>query len=88
MDINSANHKHKYFYKDLVENTRNLYTESGLIDSLFLDLCNAKTDTDIRGRQVNISVIIPDKEGEFNETFSELVTRILNELQKRRESHE
>ena len=28
------------------------------------------------------------KEGKFNETFSELVTRILNELQKRRESHE
>ena len=27
-------------------------------------------------------------EGKFNETFSELVTRILNELQKRRESHE
>jgi predicted CopG family antitoxin len=28
------------------------------------------------------------EEGKFNETFSELVTRILNELQKRRESHE
>jgi len=28
------------------------------------------------------------EEGKFNETFSELVTRLLNELQKRRESHE
>jgi predicted CopG family antitoxin len=28
------------------------------------------------------------KEGKFNESFSQLVTRILNELQKRRESHE
>ena len=28
------------------------------------------------------------QEGRFNESFSELVTRILNELQKRRESHE
>ena len=27
------------------------------------------------------------KEGEFNESFSQLVSRILNELQKRRESH-
>ena len=27
------------------------------------------------------------KEGEFNESFSQLVSRILDELQKRRESH-
>jgi|SRR5829696_4695844 len=51
-------------YKDLVENTRNFFSESGLIDNLFLDLCRAKMDTDIRGREVNISVIVPDNEGE------------------------
>lgn len=28
------------------------------------------------------------KEGRFNESFSELVTRILNELKKERESYE
>ena len=28
------------------------------------------------------------QEGRFNESFSQLVTRILNELQKRREQHE
>jgi predicted CopG family antitoxin len=28
------------------------------------------------------------EEGKFNETFSELVTRILNELEKGRDSHE
>jgi predicted CopG family antitoxin len=28
------------------------------------------------------------EEGKFNETFSELLTRMLNELQKRRESNE
>jgi len=47
-------------YKDLVENTRNFFSESGLIDNLFLDLCRAKMDTDIRGREVNISVIVPE----------------------------
>ena len=28
------------------------------------------------------------KEGEFNESFSQLISRILNELQKRRDSHD
>jgi hypothetical protein len=70
MNYNYGNPKNKYFYKDLVENTRNFYTESGLIDNLFLDLCNAKTDTDIRGKLVNISVIIPDKEGEKQVTVN------------------
>ncbi len=51
-------------YKDLVELADDNYTENGLVDNLFLDLCSAKTETDIRGRLVNISVIIPDKEGE------------------------
>ena len=57
-------------YKDLVENTRNFFSESGLIDNLFLDLCRAKNATDIRGRLVNISVIIPDKEGEKQVTVN------------------
>ena len=51
-------------YKDLVELAHDNYTEKGLVDNLFLDLCRAKTETDIRGRLVNISVIIPNKEGE------------------------
>lgn len=63
MYYNYINPRHKYFYNDLVE-LRNFFTESGLKDNLFLDLCRAKKDTDIRGRLVNISVIIPDKEGE------------------------
>jgi hypothetical protein len=50
-------------YKDLVELSYYKYTESGLIDNLFLDLCKAKKDTNIRAKLVNISVIIPDKEG-------------------------
>ncbi len=70
MNCNYANPKNKYFYKDLVELNHNLYTESGLKDNLFLDLCNAKTDTDIRGRQVNLSVIIPDKGGEKQVTVN------------------
>ena len=57
-------------YKDLVENTRNFFSESGLKDNLFLDLCRAKKATDIRGRLVNISVIIPDKEGEKQVTVN------------------
>ena len=63
MNYNYANPKHKYFYKDLEELDHN-FTYAGLIDNLFLDLCRAKTDTNIRGKLVNISVIIPDKEGE------------------------
>jgi hypothetical protein len=66
MIINNANTKDKHFYKDLEEPNRNLFTESGLIDTLFLDLCKANTDTNIAGREVNISVIIPDKEGKKN----------------------
>ena len=50
-------------YKDL-EYPCVRFTESGLKDNLFLDLCRAKKDTDIQGRQVTLSVIIPDKEGE------------------------
>ena len=57
-------------YKDLVENTRNFFSESGLKDNLFLDLCRAKKATNIRGRLVNISVIIPDKEGEKQVTVN------------------
>ena len=60
----------KLTYKDLVENTRNFFSESGLKDNLFLDLCRAKKATDIRGRLVNISVIIPDKEGEKQVTVN------------------
>lgn len=64
MNYNYIHPGDKYSYKDLVENTHDIYTESGLKDNLFLDLCRAKIDTDIRGRLVNISVIVPDKEGE------------------------
>jgi hypothetical protein len=70
MNYNYANPKHKYFYNDLEELNHNLYTESGLIDNLFLDLCRAKKDTDKRGKVVNISVIIPDKEGEKQVTVN------------------
>jgi hypothetical protein len=64
MNIANTNPKDKDFYKDLDENNPNLFSEFGLIDSLFVNLCKAKADTDIRGKKVNISVIIPDKEGE------------------------
>jgi hypothetical protein len=64
MIINNTNTKDKHFYKDLEEPNRNFFTESGLIDNLFIDLCKANTDTNIQGREINISVIIPDKEGE------------------------
>jgi len=64
MIINNTNTKDKHFYNDLEEPNRNFFTESGLIDNLFLDLCRAKTDTNIHGTEVNFSVIIPDKEGE------------------------
>ena len=57
-------------YKDLVELAHDNYTENGLVDNLFLDLCRAKTETDIRGRLVNISVIVPDKEGEQQVTVN------------------
>jgi hypothetical protein len=63
MKYNSANPKDKDFYKDLEEINNNLYTESGLVDNLFLDLCRAKIDTNILGRLINIPVIVPDKEG-------------------------
>jgi hypothetical protein len=63
MNYNYINHSHKSSSKDLVNLTTNFFTESGLKDNFFLDLCRAKTDTDIRGRLVNISVIVPDKEG-------------------------
>ena len=56
--------------KDLVESNQKFYTESGLKDNVFLDLCRAKTDTVIRGRLVNISVIVPDKEGEQQVTIN------------------
>ena len=35
-----------------------------------MDLCRAKTDTNIRGKLVNIYVIIPDKEGEEHVTVN------------------
>ena len=57
-------------YRNLVELAHDNYTESGLIDNLFLDLCRPKIDTDIRGRLVNISVIIPGKEGEKHVTVN------------------
>jgi hypothetical protein len=57
-------------YKDLVEIKHDNYTEAGLIDTLFLDLCKAKTDTNIHGREVNFSVIILDKEGEKHVTVN------------------
>ena len=69
MNYNYANPKHKYFYNGLEELDHN-FTYAGLIDNLFLDLCRAKTDTNIRGKVVNISVIIPDKEGEEQVTVN------------------
>ncbi len=51
-------------YKDLVGLKHDNYSEAGLIDNLFLDLCRAKTETDVRGKLVNISVIVPNKEGD------------------------
>jgi len=57
-------------YKDLIELSYYKYTESGLIDNLFLDLCRAKIDTNIRGKLVNVSVIISDKEGEEQVTVN------------------
>ena len=56
--------------KDLVETMHIFYTKSGLKDNLFLDLCRARKDTDIRGRLVDISVIIPCKEGEEQVTVN------------------
>jgi hypothetical protein len=56
--------------KDLVETMHIFYTEYGLIDNLFLDLCRAKVDTNIQGTEVNISVIIPNKEGEKHVTIN------------------
>jgi hypothetical protein len=70
MIINNTNTKDKHFYKDLEEPNRNFFTESGLIDNLFIDLCRAKTDTNIRGKLINISVIIPDKEGDEQVTVN------------------
>ena len=67
--MNFNNHQHKYFYNDLEELDHN-FTYAGLIDNLFLDLCKAKKDTNIRGKLVNISVIIPDKEGEEHVTVN------------------
>lgn len=52
------------YYKDLVELKHDNYTEAGLIDNLFLDLCRTKAHIDVPGRLVNISIIIPDKAGE------------------------
>ena len=63
MNYNYINPEDKYSYKNLVENTHDIYTESGLIDNFFLDLCKTKIDTDIRGSPKNISVIIPNEEG-------------------------
>jgi len=57
-------------YKDLVELVHDNYSKAGLIDNLFLDLCRVKIDTNIRGKLVNISVIIPDKEGEEQVTVN------------------
>ncbi len=63
MNYNYINPEDKYSYKDLLENTHDFYTESGLIDNFFLDLCKTKIDTDIRGSPINISVIIPNEGG-------------------------
>jgi hypothetical protein len=35
-----------------------------LEDSLFLKLCNIKCSKDIKGKKINVEVIIPDKNGE------------------------
>lgn len=70
MNYNYNSLKHMYVSKDYLENKCNFFTESGLIDNLFLDLCKAKKDTNIRGRLVNSSVIVPDKEGEKHVTVN------------------
>ena len=70
MNFNNTNTKDKHFYNDLEEPNRNFFTESGLIDNLFLDLCRAKTDTNIPGTEINFSVIIPDKDGEEQVTVN------------------
>jgi hypothetical protein len=51
-------------YKDLGELKHDNYTKAGLRDNLFLDLCRTKAHIDVPGSLVNISIIIPDKEGE------------------------
>ena len=70
MNFNDTNPKHNYFYNHLEEFDHIFFTESGLIDNLFLDLCRAKIDTNIRGKLVNVSVIISDKEGEEQVTVN------------------
>ncbi len=40
------------------------YTLSGLEDSIFLDLCKIKIPTDRLGKEVNLKIIIPDKNGD------------------------
>ena len=62
MNYNYVNYKPKFFYNSLVELSHNCYTVPGLLDTLFLDLCRTKIDTNIYGTKVNISIIIPDKE--------------------------
>ena len=69
MNYNYNNLKHKSSSNDLEKLDHN-FTYAGLIDNLFLDLCRAKTDTNIRGKLVNIYVIIPDKEGEEHVTVN------------------
>lgn len=64
MNYNYPNHEHNDFYKDLGEIDRDFFTEHGLKDNLFLDLCRAKTDTNIQGKEVNISIIIQTKKEE------------------------
>ena len=70
MNFNDTNPKHNYFYNHLEESDHTFFTESGLIDNLFLDLCRAKIDTNIRGKLVNVSVIIPDKDGDAQVTVN------------------
>ena len=70
MNFNDTNPKHNYYYNHLEEFDHSFFTESGLIDNLFLDLCRAKIDTNIRGKLVNVSVIIPDKDGDAQVTVN------------------
>jgi hypothetical protein len=40
------------------------YTRSGLLDSIFLELCKIQIPTDQLGREINVKITIPDKEGD------------------------
>ena len=40
------------------------YTISGLEDSIFLNLCKIKIPTERLGKEINLKIIIPDKNGD------------------------